>query len=103
MKLVKFLVLGGMLFLATSVHAVDSVSLEAGSNFKNPDTNMWRVGVQWDWGKKWFEDSPVTIGGYWDVSAGSWHTDDADGSHDIGDFREALNKSFLRTPFFVQP
>jgi len=86
MKLVKFLVLGGMLFLATSVHAVDSVSLEAGSNFKNPDTNMWRVGVQWDWGKKWFEDSPVTIGGYWDVSAGSWHTDDADGSHDIGDF-----------------
>jgi lipid A 3-O-deacylase len=64
----------------------DSVSVEAGSDFKSPDTTMWRVGAQWDWNAKWFEDYPVFIGGYWDTSIGAWHSHDVAGDHDVIDF-----------------
>jgi hypothetical protein len=62
---------------------IDSVSIEAGhSSNDNGDVNMGRIGVQWDWGVKWFETSSMFLGGYWDAQAGYWHSSDSD----IGDF-----------------
>ena len=62
---------------------IDSVSIEGGySPNDNGDVGMARVGVQWDWGVKWFETSSWYLGGYWDLSAGYWHASDSD----IGDF-----------------
>lgn len=66
---------------------IDSMSIEGGySPNHNGDVGMARVGVQWDWGVKWFETGSWYLGGYWDASVGYWHSSDAGGSHDIGDF-----------------
>lgn len=87
MKSVKALVLGGGLLLwATVACAVDSLSIEIGSTFKNPETTLWRVGAQWNWQKKWFESNGWFLGGYWDASIGRWHSADEGGSHDVTDF-----------------
>jgi lipid A 3-O-deacylase len=62
---------------------IDSVSIEGGySPNDNGDVGMTRVGVQWDWGVKWFENSYMYLGGYWDAQAGYWHSSDTD----LGDF-----------------
>lgn len=55
-----------------SARAVDSVSFEVGGG---DDANLARVGVQWDWDKKWFEGGDWTLGGYWDLSLGYWSGD----------------------------
>lgn len=63
---------------------IDSISIEGGhSSNNNGDVNLARIGVQWDWGVKWFEVGSWFLGGYWDAQAGYWHSDD---SNDIGDF-----------------
>jgi len=62
---------------------IDSMSIEGGySPNNNGDVGMGRVGVQWDWGVKWLEMGNWYLGGYWDLSAGYWHSSDSD----IGDF-----------------
>ncbi len=33
---------------------------------------MYRVGVQWDWNKKWVEMGNWHLGGYWESDAGYW-------------------------------
>lgn len=70
----------------TSANAVDSISIEGGySPNDNGDVGMGRIGVQWDWGVRWLETGSWFLGGYWDLSAGYWHSNDAGGDHDIGD------------------
>lgn len=62
---------------------IDSVSIEGGySPNDNGDVGLARVGVQWDWGVKWFENSHMFLGGYWDAQAGYWHSSNTD----LGDF-----------------
>jgi hypothetical protein len=63
--------------------SVDSVSIEGGYS-SNDDGNvgMGRVGLQWDWGVKWFQTGSWFLGGYWDLAAGYWNSDVSD----IGDF-----------------
>ncbi|HXF65972.1 MAG TPA: acyloxyacyl hydrolase [Burkholderiales bacterium] len=50
--------------------AVDSVSLMAGSASKGDDANIWQVGLQWNWQKKWFTEGDWFVGGYWDATLG---------------------------------
>lgn len=50
-------------------YAIDSGSLEFGTgNF----TQMVRIGMQWDWQQKWFENEDSFLGGYWDLTAAGW-------------------------------
>jgi opacity protein-like surface antigen len=71
------LVLLGCLFLAAfPAQAVDGVSLDLGkSDSYNASVDLARVGVQWDWSRRWALGSSWHIGGYWDLSAGYWDND----------------------------
>jgi opacity protein-like surface antigen len=53
--------------------AVDGVSIEYGHDSV---ADMGRVGIQWDWKKRWFEGSSWHVGGYWDLALGYWRRDD---------------------------
>lgn len=68
--------------------AVDGVSMEVGSAFDSDDdtTHMARVGVEWNWDKKWQIGDNWFIGGYWEASVGYWHTNGNDGDHEVVDF-----------------
>ena len=61
------------------VHAVDGVSIEAGSG---NSTDMGRIGLQWDWKKRWFQGQNWHVGGYWDLSAGYWDLGARPGQND---------------------
>lgn len=52
-----------------SAHAVDGMSAEAGSG---KGVDVWRVGAQWNWQKKWFTGGAWHVGGYWDLQLGQW-------------------------------
>ncbi len=81
----KIYVLIGAILLNGNVWAVDGVSAEIGSG---DDTNMGRIGAQWDWQKKWFTDGNWLMAGYWEASAGSWNGRNSGGNNynitDIG-------------------
>jgi lipid A 3-O-deacylase len=54
-------------------HAVDGLSLEYGkSDASNSDVKLYRVGLQWDWKKRWFDTGNWHLGGYWDLALGYW-------------------------------
>jgi|SRR5689334_1530325 lipid A 3-O-deacylase len=53
--------------------AIDSVSAEVGHG--NYETNLVRVGLQWQGHKKAFEDSTWQIAHYIDLSVGGWNGD----------------------------
>jgi len=56
---------------ALPAHAVDGVSVEAGSGTESVD--LWRVGAQWNWQKQWLKGNEWHVGGYWDLQLGQWH------------------------------
>ena len=56
--------------ISTPAGAVDGVSVEYG---QGNGTDLGRVGVQWDWNKKWLQTGDWHLGGYWDLSAGYWN------------------------------
>lgn len=64
---------------AMPASAIDGFSVEAG---KNGSPEMIRVGVQWQWQKRWFDSGGRHIGGYWDLSAGQWRRDALAGQND---------------------
>lgn len=51
-------------------YAVDSASIEFGTGNK---TKLARVGMQWEWEKKWWQSNGSHIGGYWDLTLARWH------------------------------
>ena len=57
------------LSIALPAHAVDGMSLEAGNG---NGVDVWRVGAQWNWQKKWFTGGAWHVGGYWDLQLGQW-------------------------------
>ena len=54
----------------SNAHALDGVSFEVGDG--NEDTDLWRVGLQWKWQRRWFAERSWTLGAYWDLQAGRW-------------------------------
>ena len=52
--------------------AVDGVAVEAGGG---DGTDMARIALQWDWGKRWFQGTDWHLGGYWDLGLGYWRRD----------------------------
>jgi lipid A 3-O-deacylase len=77
-KIVAALLLAAGCFAAPA-HAVDGVSVEAGTGNSNVDAV--RLGAQWKWQKKWFTDGDWHVGGYWEAQMGYWNA-----AKDIVDF-----------------
>jgi lipid A 3-O-deacylase len=61
----------------SGAHAVDSISAEWATGDK---TRMARVGLQWQWDKKWFQSNGTHVGGYWDLTAARWRGDHYQGT-----------------------
>ena len=60
-------------FVAPPALAVDGLSFSAGPDASsNASVDLYRVGAQWDWNKRWLETSGWHVGGYWDLQAGYW-------------------------------
>jgi lipid A 3-O-deacylase len=50
-------------------HAIDSGSVEFAEGIR---TQIVRIGAQWDWQRPWWKSNEMQLGGYWNLSAGSW-------------------------------
>lgn len=59
-----------LILFSGNAKALDAVSAEAGSG---NGADMWRVGVQWDWGARMLETGNWHMGGYWDLQLGQWN------------------------------
>src|SRR4051812_19882380 len=55
---------------AGQASAVDGWSVEGG---RGNGVSMGRVGLQWNWDKKWFDQGDWYLGAYWDVQLGRWN------------------------------
>jgi hypothetical protein len=79
----RVLVLFGCLMLAVpQARAVDGMSFELGTDASsNASVDMGRIGLQWDWAKRWAVGSDWHLGGYWDLGLGYWSNDSADRTH----------------------
>lgn len=66
--------LGTLLALAAPpTRALDGLSFAGGPDASsNANVDLYRVGAQWDWHKRWFETAGWHLGGYWDLQAGYW-------------------------------
>lgn len=53
----------------SAAHAVDRLAISGGAS---TDANEIRVGVGWDWGKRWFTEGDWYLTGYWEADAGYW-------------------------------
>ncbi len=56
--------------VSPNAHAVDGFAVEAGGG---NGVDLWRVGAQWKWQKKWFTGGAWHLGGYWDLQLGRWN------------------------------
>ena len=76
------------LLLNGNVCAVDGIFAELGRSDNGDNTNMARIGMQWDWKKQWFTEGDWLLTGYWEASAGSWNGQNHGGNNyntvDIG-------------------
>jgi hypothetical protein len=64
---------GALALAAGPVAAVDGISVEYGkSDSSNSDVNLYRIGLQWKWQKRWFDTGNWHVGGFWDLSLGRW-------------------------------
>jgi len=53
--------------------AVDGMSISAGPDDSgNANVDLYRVGAQWKWKKRWFQTENWHLGGYWDLQGGYW-------------------------------
>ncbi len=103
----KYVIAMGVLAFSPRVGAVDGMSLEIGkSHSSNADVKLYRMGLQWDWGKQWFDTGNWHLGGYWDLNLGYWDNRSPlktnDGLQDLGFaqvFRFQKNKHSGFSPY----
>ena len=73
MRNIKAILAAAAMALSPAAFAVDGVSLEYGaSDSGNSSVKLYRLGVQWDWGKRWMDSGSYSLGGYWELSGGYW-------------------------------
>lgn len=70
--------------LAPASGAADGVAVEFGHG--NDSTNLGRISLIHPWDRQWFTDGNWYLTGYWDASAGRWHSSATGGKNiwDIG-------------------
>jgi len=68
--------------LAITMHpaaAVDGMSISAGTDDSgNANVDLYRVGIQWKWKKRWLQTENWHLGGYWDLQGGYWNNSSPD-------------------------
>jgi lipid A 3-O-deacylase len=65
-----------VLVLVPAARAVDGISLGIGtSNSSQTSVDVARIGLQWNWVKRWALGSNWHLGGYWEVDFGQWSND----------------------------
>jgi hypothetical protein len=79
--------LAALSILPATSHAVDGVSIEAGTG---NSTQLVRFGAQWNWGTPLLQFGSTHLSGYWDASIAQWrgnryqNTDATQNITDIG-------------------
>ncbi|RPI45965.1 MAG: acyloxyacyl hydrolase [Betaproteobacteria bacterium] len=78
-----------LLVIAPTARAVDGMSVVLGtSDSSYASVDMVRIGVQWNWSKRWALGQNWHIGGYWELDFGYWSNDSPrktnNGMTDIG-------------------
>lgn len=56
---------------AGGARALDGASFEYGRG--NDATDAWRVGLVWNWDKRWWARGGWHLGAYWEVQLGEWN------------------------------
>ena len=69
MKATKLFVAAAALAASFGAQAIDGISAEAGGG---EGVNVWRIGAQWKWDRKWLQSADWHLGGYWDAQIGQW-------------------------------
>jgi hypothetical protein len=54
---------------ANPCYAIDGASFELGTG---DNADMWRIGLMWNWKRKWLVRYPWHVGAYWDAQLGQW-------------------------------
>lgn len=73
-RIAQGLIVAGLLgFASAQTQAVDGIAVELG---KSDGTDMGRIAIQWDWGKRWLQSQGWHLSGYWDLGLGYWKRDD---------------------------
>jgi lipid A 3-O-deacylase len=67
----SFFILGLVFASPCRAYGSDGASFEIGSGVGN-GAEMWRIGVYWDWKRKWLETGNWHVGGYWEAQVGQW-------------------------------
>jgi hypothetical protein len=78
---------------STPSSAIDGIAVEGG---RGDGTNMGRIGIQWDWNKRWFQGQNWHVGGYWDLALGYWNRSSPPG------FNEDITEVGLTPVFRLQ-
>lgn len=65
----RLLATGFFLAMAPSAFAFDSASYEQGYG---DNTQLFRVGVQWQWPQQWWSSDGKHLGAYWDLTLSQW-------------------------------
>lgn len=66
----KMFVLIVFSLIANRTYAVDGVSVEYG---RGNMVEMARVGLVWNWDKRWMEGEDWQVTGFWEAALGVWH------------------------------
>lgn len=78
MRKLKYALVVLALAFPAAASAVDGMSFEYGkSDSSNASVRLYRLGLQWDWNKKWLDTGSWHLGGYWDLNLGLWENDSA--------------------------
>ena len=68
--LARILSVAALVLSAQAAYAIDGMSINGGpDSSSHASVDMYRVGLQWKWDKRWFESSNWHLGGYWDNSS----------------------------------
>jgi hypothetical protein len=70
-KTVNYLQLLLLFSLASSSYAIDSIAIE-GDITGNNSVNVARIGLSWDWDRKWPLADHWSLVGYWEFDIGHW-------------------------------
>lgn len=79
--MIRKTVLAAALAFAVPAYGIDGISFEAG---RGEGVNVLRLGMQWNWERKWFAERSWNIVGYWDLTAGFWDTPIGANPGDLG-------------------
>lgn len=74
-----------MCLASGSAVAVDGLSITGGlgaGSSAGDSTGLFRIALQWDWDKRWFEGEKWHLGGFWNADVAYWERNASPGQND---------------------